>query len=134
MQNPRIEELAQRDPRYAPEAYQFVFDALDYAARKVVRGAAAGGDGEHVSVPDFIRGARELALRDFGMLAPAVFRAWGVSRSDDLGEIVFNLIGAGLMDPAAADDRGAFHDACDLGGGLVDGYRIDAGDDLGVPS
>ena len=135
MQNPRIEELAQRDPRYAAEAYQFVFDVLDYAARRAGRAAAgAAADPEHVSVPDFIRGARELALRDFGLLAPAVFRAWGVRRSDDLGEIVFNLIGAGLMDPAAADDRGAFHDACDLGLGLVDGYRIEAGEDLGGPS
>jgi uncharacterized repeat protein (TIGR04138 family) len=151
MQNPRIEELAQRDPRYAPEAYQFVFDALDYAARRAGRapagtpppspaagggqgGGATAGDEEHISVPDFIRGARELALRDFGMMASAVFRAWGVRRSDDLGEIVFNLIGAGLMDPAAADDRGAFHDACDLETGLVDGYRIEAGEDLGGPS
>ena len=135
MQNPRIEELAHRDPRYAPEAYQFVFDALDYASRRASRAqAGAVADEEHISVPDFIRGARELALRDFGMMAPAVFRAWGVRRSDDLGEIVFNLIGAGLMDPAAADDRGAFHDACDLETGLVDGYRIEAGEDLRGPS
>ena len=35
MQNPRIEELTRRDPRYAPEAYQFVFDALDYATRRL---------------------------------------------------------------------------------------------------
>ena len=46
MQNPRIEELTRRDPRYAPEAYQFVFDALDYAARRLgrARADAAGGD------------------------------------------------------------------------------------------
>ena len=77
---------------------------------------------------EFIRGVRELALRDFGLMAPAVFRAWGVRATDDFGDIVFNLIGAGLMDPAAADDRGAFHDLCDLDTGLVDGYRIEAGD------
>ena len=85
-------------------------------------------------MPEFIRGVRELALRDFGLMAPAVFRAWGVRRTDDFGEIVFNLIGAGLMDPAAADDRGAFHDICDLENGLVDGYRIEAGDGLEGPS
>ena len=140
MQNPRIEELTRRDPRYAPEAYQFVFDALDYASRRLgrVRSDAAGEAGaaeeEHISVPEFMRGVRELALRDFGLMAPAVFRAWGVRATDDFGEIVFNLIGAGLMDPAAADDRGAFHDLCDLGGGLVDGYHIDAGDSFEGPS
>ena len=136
MQNPRIEELTRRDPRYAPEAYQFVFDALDYAARRLgrARADAASEEEEHVSVPEFMRGVRELALRDFGLMAPAVFRAWGVRRTDDFGEIVFNLIGAGLMDPAAADDRGAFHDICDLDNGLVDGYRIEAGDGLEGPS
>jgi uncharacterized repeat protein (TIGR04138 family) len=139
MQNPRIEELTRRDPRYAPEAYQFVFDALDYATRRLGRVRAeaaseASGEEEHVSVHEFIRGVRELALRDFGLMAPAVFRAWGVRRTDDFGEIVFNLIGAGLMDPAAADDRDAFHDLGDLDGGLVDGYRIEAGDGLEGPS
>ena len=144
MQNPRIEELVRGDPRYAPEAYQFVFDALDFAARRLGRaradaagGAQGGGtseEEEHISVPEFIRGVRELALRDFGLMAPAVFRAWGVRRTDDFGEIVFNLIGAGLMDPTAADDRGAFHDICDLENGLVGGYRIEAGESLEEPS
>jgi uncharacterized repeat protein (TIGR04138 family) len=142
MPNPRIEELVRRDPRYAPEAYEFVYDALSYAARSVRRAraeaggpeAAAAEDDEHVSVPDFFQGLRELALRDFGLLAPAVFRQWGVRRTDDFGEIVFNLIDAGLMDPSAADDRGAFHDFFDLESGLVDGYRIEAGEGLEEPS
>lgn len=140
MQNPRIEELTRRDPRYAPEAYQFVFDALDYAARRLGRaraeaaGCGEGEEEEHVSVAEFIRGVRELALRDFGLMAPSVFRAWGVRATDDFGEIVFNLIGAGLMDPAAADDRGAFHDLCDLETGLIEGYRIEAGDRLEGPA
>ena len=73
---------------------------------------------------------RESALREFGLMAPAVFRAWGVRRTDDFGEIVFNLIAAGLMDPTAADDRGAFHDRFDLQDGLVGGYRIEAGEGL----
>ena len=125
MQNPRIEELVRRDPRYAPEAYEFVFEALAYANKhKVIR------EEEHVSVPEFFTGLRELALRDFGLMAPAVFRAWGVRATDDFGEIVFNLIGAGLMDPAAADDRGAFRDHFDLGDGLVSGYEINAGESL----
>ena len=136
MQNPRIEELVGRDPRYAPEAYQFVFDALAHAARRRGRARTAGGaeDDAHVSVPEFLRGVRELALREFGLMAPAVFAMWGVRRTDDLGEIVFNLVGAGLMDPAAADDRGAFHDRFDLCDGLVHGYHIEAGEGLEEPT
>jgi uncharacterized repeat protein (TIGR04138 family) len=148
MQNPRIEELVRRDPRYAPEAYQFVFDALDHATRRRGRvrsdapppppsAAAGGGEGgvdeEHVSVPQFLDGVRELALREFGLMAPTVFAQWGVRRTDDLGEIVFSLVSAGLMDPDAADDRGAFHERFDLGDGLVDGYRIEGGEGLEGP-
>ena len=134
MLNPRIEELARGDPRYAPEAYEFVYEALSHAARRVGR-ARAGAEGaapdeEHVSVADFLEGARDLAMREFGLMAPVVFRAWGVRRTDDIGEIVFHLIEAGLMDPAAADDRAAFHDRFDLQDGLVNGYRIEAGDGL----
>jgi uncharacterized repeat protein (TIGR04138 family) len=138
MPNPRIEELVRRDPRYAPEAYDFVYEALAHAARRLGRARAdVGGaepasaeDDEHVTVPEFFEGMRELALRDFGLMAPIVFRAWGVRRTDDFGEIVFNLIDAGLMDPAAADDRSAFHDLFDLQEGLTAGYRIEAGEGL----
>jgi uncharacterized repeat protein (TIGR04138 family) len=139
MQNPRIEELVRRDPRYPPEAYEFVFDALSYANKRLRRVRADGpltpsplaGEGrgeEHVSVAEFFEGLRELALRDFGLMAPTVFSQWGVHRTDDFGEIVFNLIGAGLLDPTTADDRGAFHDHFDLGDGLVSDYHIDAGE------
>ena len=131
MQNTRIEELARRDPRYAPEAYQFVFDALDFAARRP--GRAADAD-EHVSVSDFMRGMCTLAAREFGLMAPTVFRMWGVYRTDDFGEIVFNLVGAGLMDPNAAEDRDAFHELFDLQDGLVGGYQIEAGEGLGEPT
>ena len=79
---------------------------------------------------EFFEGLRELALRDFGLMAPTVFHHWGVRRTDDFGEIVFNLIGAGLLDPTTADDRDAFHDHFDLGDGLVRGYEIDASESL----
>ena len=132
MQNPRIEELVRRDPRYPPEAYEFVFEAMSYANKRLRRVRAAGApmEEEHVSVAEFFEGLRDLALRDFGLMAPTVFAQWGVRRTDDFGDIVFNLIGAGLLDPTTADDRGAFRDHFDLGDGLVSGYHIDAGESL----
>jgi uncharacterized repeat protein (TIGR04138 family) len=139
MQNPRIEELVRRDPRYPPEAYEFVFQAMAYANKRLGRVRTVDGaeeaapEEEHVSVAEFFLGLRELALRDFGLMAPTVFRLWGVRRTDDFGDIVFNLIGAGLLDPATADDRDAFRDHFDLGDGLVSGYQIDAGESLEEP-
>jgi uncharacterized repeat protein (TIGR04138 family) len=132
MQNPRIEELVRRDPRYPPEAYEFVFEALAYANKRLGRVRAETGAAEnasreeHVSVAEFFEGLRELALRDFGLMAPAVFRQWGVRRTDDFGEIVFNLVEANLMSKTSHDDRRDFHNVYDLDEALERGYRIEA--------
>ena len=139
MQNPRIEELARRDPRYAPEAYEFVYEALSYAARRLSRAGDAGGGagrrGRRTRLRGGVPGRRPRAgLARFRPDGAGGVPRWGVRRTDDFGDIVFHLIAAGLMDPTAADDRAAFRDRFDLQNGLVDGYRIEAGDGLEEPS
>jgi uncharacterized repeat protein (TIGR04138 family) len=137
IQHPKLEELARRDPRFAPEAYEFIFDALSHTLKRLGRTPPEGDEpweGEHVTVAELLDGARDLALREYGLLARAVLRAWGVNSTGDLGEVVFNLVDAGLMDPSAADDRGGFQNVFDLDRALLDGYQIAAGDDAeGTP-
>jgi uncharacterized repeat protein (TIGR04138 family) len=136
MQHPKLEELARRDPRYAVEAYEFVFAALAHTLRRLGRtppGGAGPWEGGHVSVAELLDGARDLALREYGLLARVVFHAWGVDATDDLGEVVFNLVSAGLMDPTPDDQRGRFHNAFDLDQALLQGYRIPADDPEGTP-
>jgi uncharacterized repeat protein (TIGR04138 family) len=133
MQHPKLEELARGDPRFAPEAYEFVFDALAHTLKRLGRTPPEGDEpweGEHVTVAELLDGARDLALREYGLLARAVFRAWGVNSTGDLGEVVFNLVGAGLMDRSTADDRAGFKDAFDLDRALSEGFQIPAGDDV----
>jgi uncharacterized repeat protein (TIGR04138 family) len=62
-------------------------------------------------------------------MARTVFRMWGINRTDDFGEIVFNLVEANLMSKTARDDRRDFHDVYDLDEALVKGYRIPVTDD-----
>ena len=50
-------------------------------------------------------GLRLYALREFGLMARVVFRMWGITRTDDFGEIVFNLIDAELMSKTTEDTR-----------------------------
>jgi uncharacterized repeat protein (TIGR04138 family) len=139
MHHPKLAELVRRDPRYAYEAYEFVFAALAHTQKMLGRSApddphVEPGPDHHVSGRELLQGVRDLALREFGLMARTVFRLWGIDRTDDFGEIVFKLVAEGLMDPAAADDRAAFHDLFDLQDGLVDGYRIEAGEGLEEPS
>jgi uncharacterized repeat protein (TIGR04138 family) len=93
-----ILDLTRRDPRYRPEAYHFMFEALDFTI------TMRGGARRHVSGPEIMEGVRRLALEQFGFLARPVFLHWGITRTDDFGEIVFNLIKSDLLQKTA-DDR-----------------------------
>jgi uncharacterized repeat protein (TIGR04138 family) len=130
---PRLEDVVRRDPRYAYEAYEFLFAALAHTQKMLGRvpppeGTTAEQD-YHVSGPELLEGVRDLALEQFGLMARTVFRMWGINRTADFGEIVFNLIEANLMSKTSRDDRQDFHDVYDLDEALVKGYRIPVTDD-----
>ena len=57
-------------------------------------------------------------------MARVVFHLWGIDATGDVGEMVFNLIDAGLMSKTADDRRMDFVDAYDLDEALSD-YRIE---------
>ena len=103
----RIRAIRARDPRYAPEAYEFVFQALSYTLSKV-------GERRHVSARELLDGVREFALQRFGGLALLVFDRWGVHATDDFGEIVFNLIEDKLMNRTETDTKEDFRAAYDF--------------------
>ena len=103
-----ILDILRRDPRYRAEAYQFVFEALDYTL--TTRGVGR----RHVSGPEIMDGVRRLALERYGYLARAVFEHWGVTRTDDFGEIVFNLISADLLQKTADDRKEDFYGLYDF--------------------
>ena len=78
----------------------------------------------HLTGRELCEGIRDLALREFGLMARTVFRMWGIQRTDDFGEIVFNLVEANLMTKTDKDSRKDFHNIYDLDQALVHGYRI----------
>jgi uncharacterized repeat protein (TIGR04138 family) len=125
--HPKLEELVRRDPRYPLEAYEFVFAALTHTQRLLGRNPSPDPgreDEHHVSGQQLLGGVRDLALREFGLLARTVFRMWGINRTDDFGELVFNLVEAGLMSKTSKDNRLDFHNVYDLDKALGD-YRIE---------
>jgi uncharacterized repeat protein (TIGR04138 family) len=129
MHHAGLAEVVRRDPRYAYEAYEFVFAALNHTQKMLGRQPRPEktGEGEpqhHVSGPELLEGVRDLALREFGLMARVVFHMWGIDRTGDFGEIVFNLVDATLMSKTSDDTRRDFHAVYDLDRALVDGYRI----------
>ena len=121
-----LDSIVASDPRYQREAYVFLRDALDFTTKqqKKVKGTTV----RHVSGPELLQGVRELALREFGFMARTVFRLWGIQRTDDFGQIVFNLVESNLMSKTDDDSMADFHEICDLDQALQQDYRIDVQD------
>ena len=121
--------VVRRDPRYAYEAYVFVFQAIDHTLKRLGRELPdettdAHDPRFHLTGRELVEGLCDFARQEFGLMAPAVFRLWGVRRTDDFGEIVFNLIDADLMSRTAQDSRADFHALFDLDAVLVQDFRI----------
>ncbi|MBU0755702.1 MAG: hypothetical protein KJ645_11225 [Planctomycetes bacterium] len=98
----QLEAIALEDGRYAPNAYRFIFDSLDYILLCLGRQHKPVGD-RHISVEQLLDGVRQCALDHFGPLSRLVLESWGVFRTEDIGEIVFNLVECGLLNKQETD-------------------------------
>jgi uncharacterized repeat protein (TIGR04138 family) len=125
----KLTPVIRRDPRYAYESYEFVMHALEHThkmlGRKPPDETSDPDDPNcHVTVRQWLAGICDFARQEFGFMAPVVFRMWGIRATDDFGEIVFNLIDAGLMSRTADESRADFHALFDLDESLLDGFKI----------
>jgi uncharacterized repeat protein (TIGR04138 family) len=127
--DPKILELIREDPRFTYEAYDFVCDAVTYTLKRLGRASEDDPDSDrHVSGAELLRGACELAVREFGMMAPVVFRQWGIRTTDDVGAMVFKLIQAELLSKSDQDEPDDFHDLFDLEKALSEGFDLTISD------
>lgn len=109
----RIGQIRRRDRRFGRHAYFFVLDSLDYTMATLGRDQRTGEE-RHVGGQELLQGLRDLAAEQFGPMAPTVFLRWGVNGTGDFGEIVFNLIDAGLLSRRPQDSRLDFAGAYDF--------------------
>lgn len=99
-----VEALREGSPEYAREAYGFVVHALGETVRALPRERREHPTERHLSGQELLGGTADVARREFGELAPMVFREWGVRRSEDVGRIVFQLVECGQLS-ARPEDR-----------------------------
>jgi uncharacterized repeat protein (TIGR04138 family) len=126
--HPKIHEIIKKDPRFPYEAYEFLFQALAYTQKTL--GKIKPPEGEepakehHVSGKQLIEGVRKFALDEFGLMARCVFNQWGIKKTGDFGNMVFNLVEIGLMSKTENDSIGDFEDIFDIETGLMHDYVI----------
>ncbi len=110
--NEVVEQIIERDPRYGKEAYIFLKEALEFTIKQKKRGKTESGS--HVNAGELLDGIRQLALKEFGPMVITVLEYWGVRSSFDVGQMVFNLIGAGVFGKTESDSVDDFDRALDF--------------------
>lgn len=138
-----FQELLNQDPRYKPEAYQFIFESLDYAQSRLKLGkkqesepsemrlakeeCTPDDDQEpenHVTGQELCQASRLYALDMYGFMAKTVLNNWGIRSTSDLGELVYNMIRIGRMRKTAEDRREDFDDVYDFENAFDEDYQI----------
>ena len=100
-----VAQILKEDPRYAPEAYHFIRETLDFTTRSLKR--PTEGPGRHVSAAELLEGIRQYTLKEYGPLAMTVLQAWGIRQCADFGQIVFNLVNRKFL---GKTDEDSVHD------------------------
>jgi uncharacterized repeat protein (TIGR04138 family) len=113
-----VDRVREQDPRYRREAYGFVVGALGVTVQSLAPERRLDPVRRHLSGRELLEGIAALARREFGFLAPTVFREWGVLAGDDIGRIVFQLVECRQLSARPEDSLADFL-GFDLAGGLA---------------
>src|SRR5437762_11856164 len=107
-----LDSVVTNDPRYQRDGYIFLRDALDFTTKRQKR--IKGVSVRHVTGPELLDGVRRYALKEFGPMVMTVFDNWGIHSCEDIGRIVFNLIGAGVFGKTEEDSIEDFKNVYDF--------------------
>lgn len=117
-----VREARERDPRFAPQAYAFLCDALEHTIRMLHR---EDSEDRHVAGPELLGGFRELALREFGPMALYTLRDWGITSSEHVGQMVYHFISLGYFGKNETDRIEDFADGVSLEEELTKPFRVE---------
>jgi uncharacterized repeat protein (TIGR04138 family) len=98
-----LERIRARGGRYHERAYLFLLGAVEFLqSRLEVR--------RHVTAAELAWACRDFALQQYGLLAPVVLAHWGITRTEDLGRIVYTLVEVGLLVTQPGDHESDFQE------------------------
>lgn len=107
-----VDGILGEDPRYAKNAYYFIRKALDYTVQKMAEKSKRTVS--HVSGAQLSEGFRAYVLEQFGPMAATVLESWGLRETQDIGNIVFNLVESGILGKNDKDKLEDFKEVYDF--------------------
>lgn len=106
-----VEKIVTEDPRFSPEAYEFISDAVLFTTEQLLRN---GNKKRHISGKELLEGIKDFAISEFGPLANEVLVNWGIKDSISIGHIVFNMVDNQLLGSSEEDTIDDFKDGFDF--------------------
>ena len=105
-----------KSSNYSLEAFLFLQRGLDYTVRQIYGEPAENDQPQrrHITGKQLCCGLRDYAIQEYGLLALTVMRRWRITRCEDFGRIVFELVDAGLMQRSQGDTIEDFIDVFDF--------------------
>lgn len=90
-----------RGGRFHERGYLFVLAAIEYLQSRL-------DARRHVTGAELAWACRDFAREQFGLMAPQVLQHWGITRTEDIGRIVFTLVEVGLLVTQPGDQESDF--------------------------
>lgn len=103
-----LDNIVAKNPQYHLEAYLFLREGLDFAQKKI--GKSNKHEIRHITGKELLEGLREYGIAVYGPMTATVLAEWGVTRCEDFGEMVFQMVEHGLLSKTERDSREDFKD------------------------
>jgi uncharacterized repeat protein (TIGR04138 family) len=107
-----VEKICRQDKRYHQDAYAFLRDSLEATMKR--RKKTRKDPGSHVGAEELLDGFRLHAINEFGPMSLMVLNYWGLQCSEDVGNMVFNLVNAEVFGKTDEDTIESFRDVFDF--------------------
>ena len=96
-----VEEICLKDRRYKVDAYEFLMQALHFTQGKLKKKA-------HLSGKELLLGIKDFAIEQYGPMSKTVLEHWGVTKTEDFGNIVFNMVERRILSKTDEDSIADF--------------------------
>ena len=107
-------DILAKDQRYNARAYALVSDVVHFLS---------GEQNRHVSGEEVLDEFKERALDLFGPMTYTVLDEWGVHSTEDIGEMMFNLVDARRIGRGEHDTQDSFAGGYDFKETFFDIYQ-----------
>jgi uncharacterized repeat protein (TIGR04138 family) len=119
-----LQEVVDAVGVYPADAYLFVQQGLNYTVEKVHKDTDPEAS-HHVGGKELCDGLRELALKNWGLLARIVLQRWNITTTMDFGRIVFAMVEHDLLQKTEEDTIDDFRQVYDFRAAFENNYRIE---------